>query len=259
MAHVRCDVSVSRLPGPLGRETIVLEPGMDARIRPPVSLPGVVGLGQEPGPRGRRPLPATTAPNGRDGATENQVIETLHAGGYGLTIDGRRLRLIRAVEWPALRNDGRYELLEHDEARQLLARITSEPGSSPARVTAAGQAIALLANTAARAVSAGLMLLRIQQLRHRDAGRNEPPLTPSQFARLAAADESEEDHWIEIELVWADGKPAGDELYLIVTPDGQEFRGITDARGRARVDGIARDGQCQVSFPDLYDEDWRHA
>lgn len=252
-------MSVSRLHGPLGRETPLLEPGRDAIIRVPFSRPGVLGLGLEPRPGGRTPPPTTTVPEGRDGPTESQVVETLHAGGLGLTIEGRRLRLIRAIEWPMLRNDGRYELIEQDEARKLLARVPFEPGSSPARVTAAGQASAMLADTDKRSFRDGLLLLRVQQLRHRAADRDEPPLTPSQFARLIAADQPEKDHWIEIELVWADGKPVADEFYLIVTPDGREIRGTTDAKGRARVDDIGRDGQCQVSFPDLYDEDWRHA
>jgi hypothetical protein len=120
-------------------------------------------------------------------------------------------------------------------------------------------AVGLLAQTGERGPGTGLVLLALHAERRPDAGRDEVAITPSQLARLMGRNEPDPEHWVEIELVWGDGKPAAGERYRIMTPDGQEVRGTTDARGRARVDGIVRDGQCEVSFPDLYDEDWRHA
>lgn len=62
--------------------------------------------------------------------------------------------------------------------------------------------------------------------------------------------------WIEIELVGEDGSPIADQRYLVVAPDGTEYRGRTDADGAARIDGIDP-GNCQVSFPDLDEEAWK--
>lgn len=61
--------------------------------------------------------------------------------------------------------------------------------------------------------------------------------------------------WIEIELVGEDGSPIADQRYLVIAPDGSEYRGRTDADGAARIDGIDP-GSCQVSFPDLDQEAW---
>jgi hypothetical protein len=45
------------------------------------------------------------------------------------------------------------------------------------------------------------------------------------------------------------------ERYLIVGPDGKEYKGVTDQDGVARVDGISK-GMCKASFPDLHEDSW---
>lgn len=62
--------------------------------------------------------------------------------------------------------------------------------------------------------------------------------------------------WIEIELVAADGSGVANEPYLIVASDGQEFRGVTDASGVARLDGLMP-GDCSISFTALDRDAWR--
>lgn len=62
--------------------------------------------------------------------------------------------------------------------------------------------------------------------------------------------------WIEIELIGRDGKGVKDQRYLIKGPDGRTFTGKTDARGKARVDGVAQ-GTCTVRFIDLDQETWQ--
>jgi hypothetical protein len=62
--------------------------------------------------------------------------------------------------------------------------------------------------------------------------------------------------WIEIELVTEDGAPVCDEDYSIVTPDGQEILGKTDAKGRARLEGLLP-GSCRIRFTKLDANAWK--
>ncbi len=64
------------------------------------------------------------------------------------------------------------------------------------------------------------------------------------------AQEPEEEHWIEIELLDDEGKPLAGEAYFVQLPDGSSINGRTDAQGRARVEGVDP-GTAKVSFPDL--------
>ncbi len=61
--------------------------------------------------------------------------------------------------------------------------------------------------------------------------------------------------WIEIELLGDDGEGVKDEQYRIVTPDGASHTGKTDARGRARLEGIDS-GTCTISLVNLDEEAW---
>ena len=72
----------------------------------------------------------------------------------------------------------------------------------------------------------------------------------------AAAKKAVATHWVEIGLVGEDDEPIPNEEYLITTPDGVEHRGKLDASGKARVDGVATDGQCKVTFPGRDAEAW---
>jgi hypothetical protein len=56
--------------------------------------------------------------------------------------------------------------------------------------------------------------------------------------------------YIEIALVDKEGKPIKDGRYMLVTPDGKQRQGKTDAKGIARIEGI-QEGICKVSFPCL--------
>ena len=69
-------------------------------------------------------------------------------------------------------------------------------------------------------------------------------------AEQATAPGTEEQHWIEIELLDDAGNPVADELYYVELPDGSSISGRTDSQGRARVDGVDP-GTAKVSFPDL--------
>jgi hypothetical protein len=74
------------------------------------------------------------------------------------------------------------------------------------------------------------------------------PLEDEQAAQKQPA--AAEKHFIEIELLDDEGKPVGNEAYLIELPDGSKRTGRTDVDGRARITGIDP-GTAKVSFPDL--------
>ena len=63
-------------------------------------------------------------------------------------------------------------------------------------------------------------------------------------------------HYIELELVGENDSPIGGERWEIRLPDGTVRRGVTDDRGRARLDRLKTGGTCEVTFPDLDEEAW---
>ncbi|WP_434420361.1 hypothetical protein [Nannocystis pusilla] len=77
----------------------------------------------------------------------------------------------------------------------------------------------------------------------------------SQPAVTRAAETVAPTHWLEIQLVDEDGEGIAGQSYLIVAPDGGEWRGRTDEAGVARLSPVPA-GICQVSFPDLDAEAW---
>ena len=64
--------------------------------------------------------------------------------------------------------------------------------------------------------------------------------------------------WIEINLRDASGQPVAQERYRIKLPDGSIQEGALDAFGHAEFYEIHR-GSCEVSFPDLEDDEWVEA
>jgi hypothetical protein len=78
------------------------------------------------------------------------------------------------------------------------------------------------------------------------------PLQDEEAAQQQSPPASEENHFIEIELVDEEGKPMAGESFLIELPDGSQRTGRTDVNGKARIDGIDP-GTAKVSFPD-YDK-----
>ena len=77
------------------------------------------------------------------------------------------------------------------------------------------------------------------------------PLQDEEAAQAAStADQVEEKHYIEIELLDDEGKPVADEAWFVELPDGSTKSGRTDAKGFARIDGVDP-GTAKVSFPNL--------
>jgi len=64
--------------------------------------------------------------------------------------------------------------------------------------------------------------------------------------------------WVEINLRDEKGSPVAGEHFRIKLPDGSVHEGTLDAFGHAEFYEINR-GNCEVSFPDLADEEWNKA
>lgn len=61
--------------------------------------------------------------------------------------------------------------------------------------------------------------------------------------------------WVGLRLVDETGAGVADAEWLVIAPDGTEHRGMTDANGQARVNGIPP-GTCKISFPKIDADAW---
>jgi hypothetical protein len=223
-------------------------------------MPGVIGIDGSLTLRPRVESKLTTSPAGApDQIAEARVIRSLQGKKGNLSVGRDTYRIVRAAEWPDFRNDDRYEIVTRDEALLVFQEVAALPSTSPADRVALQEAASLLADTYGRVAHIGLLLLRTHRARFVTTSGAEPPVTPSQLARLFAKEQQKEEHWIEIELLYEDGTCVAGAKYLIVTPDKQEKAGVTNAYGRARVDGIPVAGQCKISFPEIDGEAWKKA
>lgn len=68
-------------------------------------------------------------------------------------------------------------------------------------------------------------------------------------AAAATAAESTAD-WVEFELVDDDSKPVVGEKYRLELPDGSVREGVTDIRGKVRLEGLSP-GTCKITFPNF--------
>jgi len=63
---------------------------------------------------------------------------------------------------------------------------------------------------------------------------------------------------IGLELVDENGKPVKNERYEVKMPDGSVMTGFLDDNGKALIDS-SKEGNCEVSFPDLDKDEWKDA
>ncbi len=77
-------------------------------------------------------------------------------------------------------------------------------------------------------------------------------------AMRAQKQASKQKTWIGIRLRDQDGKPVPNERYRITLPDGTVQEGTLNDKGEANVYEIDP-GQCQVTFPDLHQKEWKPA
>lgn len=145
-------------------------------------------------------------------------------------------------------------------ARDFLAPLLLDPRNLAAVTEALGRIPPdgdVAEELARRVVSGGLLIVPCgEQATGGSAGSKaeETQTTPLQDEEAAAAAneaavQSDETHFIEIELLDDEGKPIADELYFVELPDGSKVSGRTDASGKARVEGVDP-GTAKVTFPD---------
>jgi len=71
----------------------------------------------------------------------------------------------------------------------------------------------------------------------------------------SSEEEEEESHWLGILLKDEDGNPMPFEEYRVKLPDGKVVTGWLDKEGKARVEGIPKGGQCDVTFPRIHEKE----
>ena len=217
------------------------------------SLPGTVGLyarwsaAREPAPWahqstaargiGRPPAPWIQVPISA-GASPWVRIEPADAPDAG----GRPLSILGAAQ-----------------ARELALRLTANPTLKTRLIEMRGGARAGLAEWAAAALLTRELKILVRA--PSPGAALKPPEAPKAAAsplRAPAPAPAPTTHWIELVLTNESGVVMPKVAYQIVTADRQQHSGVTDAGGRARLDDIVA-GPCDVSFPDLDDEEWKKA
>jgi hypothetical protein len=71
-----------------------------------------------------------------------------------------------------------------------------------------------------------------------------------------AVKENPELTWIEIAMVGEDNSPIAGIKYRVKLPNSQTVEGVLNAAGKARIDNIPGEGDCEVTFPALDREAW---
>lgn len=102
-----------------------------------------------------------------------------------------------------------------------------------------------------------------QVIVHRERARTISPdfgLDPMTLMRLAEQPEAlaDSEYCVAIQLLGEDDEPIAGARYRIELPGGGFDEGRTGPDGQAMVWGLARAGECRVTFPDLDEEAWQY-
>lgn len=167
-------MATSRKPGPTGHPHEVPDLDDGPLIRTWSSRPGVIGINYE------TPSELTSRYTRTEllATNESRVIQVLHGSGRDLSVDGSSFRLIRADQWPNVRNHGRYEIVAREEARRILEKMASVAAISSNEKTANRKAAALLADTSVSYFTNGLLFLRAVRARSAGPDKRQPDVTP---------------------------------------------------------------------------------
>lgn len=196
-----------------------------------------------------------------ESTTVDKIIRKLRVTAHAFFFEGSRFRIIDAGSLGSLRasDDERYQVLAHDEAQAMLAKLVQWTWLSPDERAAIAQAVPLVPPLLQPAQTmGGVLLLRIvESVGSMDSARGTVASSPSQLARRQKDDA--ETHWIQIELINMEDQPVPNEAYKIELPDGEIREGRLDDKGRAYIGGLKVAGQCKVCFPEIDTKEWRAA
>lgn len=62
-------------------------------------------------------------------------------------------------------------------------------------------------------------------------------------------------HFVAIQMLDEEGRPAAGEDFKLTLPDGTVQEGNLDQHGKARINGIDP-GSCKITFPNLDKDSW---
>jgi hypothetical protein len=116
----------------------------------------------------------------------------------------------------------------------------------------------VLARFASLLITGRTVMIRSAELMSGPLSALEPEEKKSEDSEPAKARTPKPKSWVEINLKDAKGNPVAGERYRIKLPDGSVQEGALDAFGHAEYYEINR-GSCEVSFPELEDEEWSKA
>lgn len=91
--------------------------------------------------------------------------------------------------------------------------------------------------------------------KEKDQAKSESSKEEQSKKKSSEEEEEEEPHWIGILLKDEDGNPMPLEKYQVKLPDGKVVTGRLDKDGKARIDGIPKGGQCEVTFPRIHEKE----
>ncbi len=80
-----------------------------------------------------------------------------------------------------------------------------------------------------------------------------PPKKSEQ--KSSKKEEKKKTDWIEVDVTDEDGKPMIGEKYEIELPDGSIKRGVVDAKGKIKLEGV-EPGTCKITFPEIDSGEW---
>jgi hypothetical protein len=182
------------------------------------------------------------------------VIAALPGRSEDFAFEGGTYRFAYRAAWAAGGLRYRYDVVPLQQGLNLLGKMAVVSSIPKPQREALAAAARVLQDNRADTTAFGVLLLRLAAAPAATVARG-PTVTPSQLRQT----EEPKTYWIEIQLLDDQREPIADEPYLIVAPDNQEYPGVTDSDGLARIDGLLAPGECKISFPSRDKDHWdRH-
>jgi hypothetical protein len=168
-------------------------------------------------------------------------IESLVRG--RLSLAGRSYKLVADVDLAKMPRRDDYEVVSHDQAVDVLARLAGQPGAG-GLAELLGKASKLLTRDWRPPASEpdGLILLRHVPVLAA-ASIEAPAITPSQMAKLA----DEQPATLEVVVLGFDDKPLKGIAYVIEAPDAETYEGDLGASAKTKITS-AKKGSAGVTL-----------